>query len=121
MDIKIEPTRNVRILGLDERSLENLLWCALSFRMDRVFWAEGYLFCVEVYEKAFEYEVERAFFPISQICYTRFPKYERLYEVKKGVNIPIVNVSDMKLYQEIVRAIQRSAKEGSKNASDPVG
>lgn len=106
MEIKVKPTQDIRILGLDERTLPNLLWCALSYRLDRLFWVDGYLLCLEVYEKAFEYEVSEGFFPISQVCYARLPKYVKVYEVEKGAQIPIVDASDMRLYQEIVKAIK---------------
>ncbi|MFQ6075903.1 MAG: hypothetical protein ACE5Z5_07200 [Candidatus Bathyarchaeia archaeon] len=110
MEVKVTPTKDIRILGLDERSLTNLLWCALSYRLDRLFWVDGYLLCLEVYEKAFEYEVKEGIFPISQVCYTKLPKYVKVYEVEKGAQIPIVDVSEMKLYREIVKAI-KSANE----------
>ena len=53
-----------------------------------------------------EYEEDRGILPLSQVCYTKFPKYVKSYEVEKSVQIPIVDVSDMLLYREIARAIK---------------
>jgi len=106
MKVNVTPTEEIRILGLDERSLNNLLWCALSFRMDRIFWADGCLLCMEVYEKALDYEVKQGFFPISQVCYAKFPKYVKYIEVERGAQIPIVDASDMRFYKAIVKEIQ---------------
>lgn len=105
MRIKIIPTQSIRIYGIDERSIDNLAWCATSFGINRFFWIKGYLLCLEVYERSLKYEIEKGFFPISQICYTPLKKYRKIYEVQRGVEIPIVNVSDMKIYQEIIHAI----------------
>jgi len=112
MKVRLTPVKEIRLLGLDERSLCNLLWCATSYRQDRLFWAEGYLFCTEMYDKSFDSEVESGILPISQVCYTRFPKYEKYYEVEKGIQLPIVDVSDVELYRGIAGAIK---KKDSKN------
>lgn len=109
--MNVTPTKEIRILGLDERGLNNLLWCALSYRMDRLFWADGYLLCLEVYEKALDYEVEKGFFPISQVCYVEFPKYVKYYEVERGTKIPIVDASEMRFYKEIVKEIRSREKK----------
>ena len=106
MKIKVSPMKEVLILGLDERSLSNLAWCATAYRVDRLFWSDGYLFCLEPYERSLEYEAEKGVFPVGQVCYVRFPKYVKSYEVEKSVQIPIVDVSDMRLYKEIARAIK---------------
>ena len=106
MNIKITPTKEVNILGLDERNIDNIFWCAMSYRSDRLFWADGYLLCIENSEDSMKYEIEKGVFPISQVCYIRFPKYVKFYEIEKGLQIPIVNVSDMRLYKEIVKAIR---------------
>lgn len=46
---------------------------------------------MEVYEKSFEHEIVRREFPISHTCYTHFPKYKNLFEVKKGTEfVPVV-------------------------------
>ncbi len=111
MEVEISPTRKVQVLGADERSLENLAWCAVTYRIDRLFWVDGYLLCVEAYEKSFEHEMEKKEFPISQVCYTKYPKYTPTYEVRKGAEIPIVDVSDMKIYKSLLRAIQRAEKK----------
>lgn len=98
--------KEVHIFGLDERSLSNLAWCATAYRIDRLFWADGYLFCLEPYEKSLEYEEEKGILPVGQVCYVRFPKYVKSYEVEKSVQIPIVDVSDMLLYREIAHTIK---------------
>ena len=110
MKVNITVTKAVKILGLDERHIENLLWCALSFRMDRLLWVDGYLLCLEIYDDAFDYEIKDGYFPISQICYAKFPKYMKLYEIEKGVQLPIVDVSDMNLYREIAKTIKSMNK-----------
>ena len=116
MKVKVTPTEEVRILSLDERKLENIFWCAMSYRADRLLWADGYLLCMENYEEAMSHEIEKGVFPISQICYAVFPKYMKYYEVEKSVQIPIVNVSDMHLYKAIVKAIKD--REAAKLAED---
>ncbi len=105
MKINIVPTKKVTILGLDRRDLANLGFCAITFGASRLFWVDGFLLCLEVYEKSFEYEIERGNFYVSQLCYADFPKYNRILEVEKGTQIPIANVSDMQMYKEITRAI----------------
>jgi len=105
MEVEITPTKRLVVLGLDKRSLENLAWCATTYGINRLFWVDGYLLCVEVYEKSFEHEIKRREFPISQVCYTSFPKYTRVYEVEKGMQIPIVNASDMRIFNSLLKAI----------------
>ena len=105
MDIEVAPTKKVNILGLDKRSLNNIAWCAATFSANRLYWINGYLLCLEVYEKSFGHEISKKEFPISQICYVKLPKYEKLFEVDKTVQIPVVDVSDMKLFQNILAAI----------------
>ena len=68
---------------------------------------------IEVYDKSFEEELKKKEFPISQICYVKFPKYEKLYEIDKSFQIPVVNASDMKLFQSILKAILESEKQVS--------
>jgi hypothetical protein len=105
MDIEVSPTKKVTILGLDKRSRENIAWCAASYGASRLYWINGYILCLEVYEKSFEEEMKKKEFPISQVCYVKFPKYEKLYEIDKSFQIPVVDVSDMKLFQNILNAI----------------
>ncbi|UCF59162.1 MAG: hypothetical protein JSV15_01700 [Candidatus Bathyarchaeota archaeon] len=62
MEAKIVPTKKLLVLGVDKRSLENLAWCATTYGINRLFWADGYLFCVEVYEKSFEHEIKNRCF-----------------------------------------------------------
>jgi hypothetical protein len=111
MDVEIALTRKISILGLDKRSVGNIAWCATSYGANRLYWINGYLLCLEVYEKSFEHELKKREFPISQICYAEFPKYERIYEVEKSLQIPIVNVSDMQIFQNILKAILNENKE----------
>lgn len=110
MDVQVTPTNKVSVLGLDNRSVENIAWCAATYGASRLYWVNGYLLCLEVYEKSFEHELKNKEFPISQVCYVKFPKYEKLYEVDKSVQIPVVNVSDMKLFQSILKAILDNEK-----------
>lgn len=105
MEVEITPTKKIIVLGVDKRSLEDLAWCATTYGINRLFWVEGYLLCVEVYEKSFEHEIKRREFPISQVCYTSFPKYTRVFEVEKGMRIPIVNASDMRIFSNLLKAI----------------
>lgn len=109
--IDIRPTKRVVILGLDRRDPENIGFCAITFGANRLFWVDGFLICLEVYEKSIEYEIEKGEFYISQLCYASFPKYARILEIEKGAQIPIVNVSDMRLYREIIRAVQNYGVE----------
>jgi len=105
MDVKIDLTKKLLVLGVDRRELENLVWCAITYGINRLFWVDGYVLCLEVYEKSFDYEVKNRVFPISQVCYTKFPKYKKSYEVERGVQIPIVNASDMEIYCSLLEAI----------------
>lgn len=108
MDVDIAPTKKVNILGLDKRSVNNIAWCAATYGANRLYWVDGYLLCLEVYEKSFEQELKKNEFPISQVCYAKFPKYEKLFEIDKSFQIPIVDVSDMKLFQGILKAILKT-------------
>ena len=105
MEVEIAPTRKVTILGLDKRSVSDIAWCATTFGANRLYWVDGYILCLEVYEKSFEHELKTREFPISQICYAGFPKFEKIYEIEKSLQIPIVNVSDMKIFQSIMKTI----------------
>lgn len=103
MNVEILPTRKIIVLGLDRRSVDDLIWCASTYSINRLLWLNGYLLCAEVYEKAFEHEIAKREFPISQLCFTEFPKYKKYYEVEKGVHIPIVNVTGMKIYENLLK------------------
>jgi hypothetical protein len=126
LKVNIMPTKKVTILGLDRRDLADLGFCAVTFGANRLFWVNGLLLCLEVYEKSFEYEIERGNFYVSQLCYTELPKYSRILEVEKGTQIPIANVSDMQIYKEIAKAIMefecrsrmKNAKLGSKEEDE---
>jgi len=111
MDVEIAPTRRITILGLDKRSMNDIAWCASTYGVNRLYWIDGYVLCLEVYEKSFEHEIKEKEFPISQICYAEFPKYEKIYEVEKSLQVPIVNVSDMQIFQNILKAILNNNKE----------
>ncbi|MEM3459138.1 MAG: hypothetical protein QXN36_00910 [Candidatus Bathyarchaeia archaeon] len=111
MDVEVSPTRKVSILGLDKRSVNDIVWCATTFGANRLYWIDGYVLCLEVYEKSFEHELKKKEFPISQICYAKFPKYEKIYEVEKSLQLPIVNVSDMKIFKSILEAILKNENE----------
>jgi len=119
LDVEIAPTKKVVVFGVDKRPLEDFIWCASTFSIQRLFWLDGYLLCAEVYEKAFEHEIAEREFPISQVCYTEFPKYKKYYEVEKGVHIPIVNVTGVKIFTNLLKAIKENEKKHleRKNAS----
>lgn len=110
MDVEIAPTKKVVVLGLDKRPLDDIIWCASTYNMNRLFWLDGYLICAEVYEKAFEHEIAKREFPISQVCYTEFPKYKKFYEVEKGVHLPIVNVTGAKIFTSLLGAMLKADK-----------
>jgi hypothetical protein len=114
MDIEISPTKKITILGLDKRSVNDVAWCATTYGMSRLYWIDAYLLCLEVYEKSFEHEIKTKEFPISQICFALFPKYEKIYEIDKSLQIPIVNVSDMQIFKGILKAILKNEKEHAK-------
>ncbi len=107
--VELKPTKRVVVYGVDERSLENLAWCAVTYGVNRLFWVDGYLICLEVYEESFKKEIEDGVFPISQVCYTKLPKYQRVLEIEKGTQIPVVNASDMKIFVNLVKKIRSSA------------
>jgi hypothetical protein len=113
MDVEIAPTRKITVLGLDKRSVSDVVWCATTYGVNRLYWINGYILCLEVYEKSFEHELKKREFPISQICYAEFPKYEKIYEVEKSVQMPLVNVSDMQIFQSILKAILNEEKKNS--------
>ena len=114
MDVEISPTRRIVVLGLDKRSVNNILYCAATFGMSRLYWTDGYIMCMEVYEKSFEQELKKKEFPVSQVCYAEFPKYQKLLEVDKSFQIPLVDVSDMEIFQSILKAILEHEKKTEK-------
>jgi hypothetical protein len=111
--VEIAPTRKITVLGLDKRSVGDVAWCATTYGVNRLYWINGYVLCLEVYEKSFEHELKKREFPISQICYAEFPKYEKIYEVEKSLQIPLVNVSDMRIFQSLLKAILDEDKKNS--------
>ena len=116
MEVEVTPTRKVVVLGVDERRLESLAWCASTYGANRLYWIDGYLLCLEVYEKSFEHEMKTKEFPISQVCYIKFPEYSRSFEVERGVKLPIVNASEMRIFQNLLKAILNADKG---NTSSP--
>lgn len=113
MEVDIAPTRKISILGLDKRPVKDITWCAATYGASRLYWIDGYLLCLEVYEKSFEHELKNKEFPISQICFAEFPKYGKTYEIDKSLQIPLVNVSDMEIFKSILTAILNNEKENS--------
>jgi len=111
MDIEIVPTKKITVLGVDKRSVEDLAWCATTYGINRLFWVDGHLLCVEVYEASFEHVIEFKEFPISQVCYASCPKYAKVYEVEKGMQIPIVKASDMKIFSNLMKAILKNEEK----------
>jgi hypothetical protein len=118
MDVEITPTNKIIVLGLDDRSVKNLAWCAATYGTNRLYWINGYLLCLEVYEKSFEHELKNKEFPISQVCYAEFPKYEKIYEIDKSFQIPVVDVSDMRLFQNILKAILKHKRSDSAGSTE---
>lgn len=116
MNVEISPTRTITILGLDKRSVTNVAYCAATYGVSRLYWIDGCLLCVEVYEKSFEHEIKTKEFPVSQVCYAEYPKYEKMLEIDKSFQIPIVDVSDMKLFQSIRKAILECEKQQDSKA-----
>jgi hypothetical protein len=113
MNVEISPTKKIIVLGADNRSKDNIAWCAATYGASRLYWINGYILCLEVYEKSFEQEIKNKEFPISQICYVKHPKYEKLYEIDKSFQIPVVDVSDMNLFQNILKALLEHEKTQS--------
>ena len=105
IEVELRPTRRVVVLGYDERELQNLLYCALTYGVNRLFWVDGYLMCVEVYEESFKREMDDGVFYVSHVCYTRFPRYQKVIEVERGAQLPVVNASDMAIISAILEAI----------------
>jgi hypothetical protein len=68
---------------------------------------------LEVYERSFDYEVEKKTFPISQLCYAHLPNYVQIYELGRGAQLPVVDVSDMSIYQAIKELIKKREKPSS--------
>lgn len=116
MHVEISPTRKITILGLDKRSVNNIAYCAATFGVNRLYWLDGYLLCLEVYEKSFEHEMKTKEFLVSQICYAELPKYEKILEIDKSFQIPIVNVSDMKIFQHMLKTILEDERQTSSKA-----
>ena len=106
MEVKYFPTKELRIYSIDRREVGDLAWCSITMGSNRLFWIEGYVICLEVHDEAFKYEVEKGFFPINQVCYAKLPEYVRIYDVEKGARIPLVNVSDMKVFKKILEKIK---------------
>lgn len=117
MKVEISPTRKIVILGVDKRRLESLAWCASTYGVNRLYWINGYLLCLEVYEKSFEHEIRTKEFPISQVCYTKFPEYSKTFEVERGVKLPIVDVSEMRLFQNLLKAVLNADKKNTKSSA----
>ena len=118
MEVEVAPTKKIVIFGVEKRKTENLVWCAVTYGVNRLFWVDGYLLCLEVYEKSFEHEIKSNIFPISQLCYAEFPNYIKIYEAEKGVQIPIVNASDTTLYQTLLKAVLEHEKVNSVSTSE---
>lgn len=74
--------------------------------VSKLFWVDGLLICMEVPEKSLEYEFERGVYVVSQLCYAKCSRYNRLEDVGRGVQIPVVNASDMRFFKVIARVIR---------------
>ncbi len=86
--------------------------------MNRLQWINGYLFCLEVYEKSLEHEIKTNEFPISHVCYAEFPRYEKIYEVDKSFQIPIVDVSDMGIFKALLKAVLDDEEDRTKETAE---
>ena len=113
MDVEVSPTRKITILGLDKRSNVNVAYCAATYGVNRLYWIDGHLLCLEVYEKSFEHEIKTKEFVVSQVCYADFPKYQKMLEIDKSFQIPLVDVSDMKIFHCMLRVILENGKPKS--------
>lgn len=111
MKVEITPTRKICILGLDKRSFKDLAWCAATYGLNRLFWVDGYVLCLEVYEKSFEHEIKNKEFVISQVCFSEFPQYRKIHEIDKSLQIPLVDVSDMRMFKSILTTILNEDKQ----------
>lgn len=101
LEVKYTPTKEIRILSIDERSLDKMLWCSVASGVNKIQWINGYALCLEIHDKAFEHEIERGVFIINQVCYSKLPNYTPLYDIKGRIEVPIVDVSEMKFYKSI--------------------
>ena len=115
MDVKVNPTREIVILGLDKRPAHRIAWCAATFGINRLYWIDNWILCLEVYEKSYEYELKHKEFPISHLCYSEFPKYQKILEVNKSFQIPLVNVSDMNVFKGILKTILKNEKRKTRS------
>lgn len=115
MKIEISRPKVIKILGMDSRSKDDLVWCSVSMEVSKLFWIDGLLICMEVPEKSFDYEYEDGVYVVSQLCYAEYPKYNKFEDVGRGIQIPIVNVKGMKVFEFIAKTI----REGEK--SSPTG
>ena len=106
--VELRPTRHVVVLGYDEREVRNLLYCALTYGVNRLFWVDGYLMCVEVYEESFKREMDEGVFYVSHVCYARYPEYRKVIEIERGAQLPVVNASDMAILKAILGAVREA-------------
>ena len=105
--VKVSPTKTLKILGLDRRDPDKIVWCAATAGINQLFWIDGYLLCLEVYESSYDHEVEKGVFPISQICYAPLQKYIQIYDLGRGVQLPVVDVSDMEIYKAVLKTVKK--------------
>ena len=105
IEVELRPVKRIVVLGFDEREVRNLLYCALTYGVNRLFWVDGYLMCVEVYEESFKREMDDGVFYVSHVCFAHFPEYRKVIEVERGAQLPVVNASDMSVLSAIMKAI----------------
>ena len=105
IEVELRPVKRIVVLGYDEREVRNLLYCALTYGVNRLFWVDGYLMCVEVYEESFKREMDEGVFYVSHVCYARCPEYQKVMEVERGAQLPVVDASDMAIMRAILEAI----------------
>jgi len=118
IEVELRPVKRIVVLGFDEREVRNLLYCALTYGVNRLFWVDGYLMCVEVYEESFKREMDDGVFYVSHVCFARFPEYRKVIEVERGAQLPVVNASDMGVLSAIMKAIL-AVRSGEGELADP--
>jgi hypothetical protein len=83
MDVDIAPTRKITVFGLDKRSITNIAWCAASYGIGRLYWIDGYLLCLEVYEKSFEEEIKKREFQSAKYATFDFQNTRKSWKLRK--------------------------------------
>ena len=86
-----EKRLRIFVCSATKRSIEDLVWCAVSNRMKVLCWHDGYLFCYEA-----KFWERRRELVVSDVCISDMPRYERTVEVSDTMppeRIPVVRAS----------------------------